>query len=72
MLINLPKDPLLISNDKNTGFYVFLDIGQNILQSIFAKVMGKRIVLCCLTIIYFLSDKATKFFLPVIFSHLLN
>ena len=32
MLINLPKDPVLISNNKNTGFYVFLDIGRNILQ----------------------------------------
>ena len=37
MLINLPKDALLMSNNKNTGFYVFLDIGWNILQSIFAK-----------------------------------
>ena len=67
MLINLPKDALLISSNKNTGFYVFLDIGQNILQFIFAKVVGKIMALCCLTFIYFLSDKTTNFFIPVFF-----
>ena len=66
VLINLPKDAQLISGNKSTSFLVFVNIWQNILQFIFAKVIDKIIALCYLTIIYLISDNSL---FPVLFSY---
>lgn len=63
MLINLPEDAQLITGTNSTSFHVFLNIRQNILQFVFAKVMGKMIALCCLTIIYLISGNYISLFL---------